>query len=234
MRRELTPELMDDPALDPHEHAHALRGLARLNALSRSDLLLWRPIREQARRTGTARTQPLSLLDIATGSADVPLGLARRAARAGVALELHACDLSATAIDHARAGAERAGVALDAWRQNAIAEPFARRFDVVTCSLFLHHLREDQAVDLLRNAAGATDRLLLVNDLRRTPLGLAAAWAISRLVTRSRVVHVDAVKSVRAAYTPGELLGLASRAGLEGATVRPRWPWRMLLSWRRP
>ena len=229
MRRTLTPELMDDPAIDPVEHSRALRALARINRLSDSARILWGPIRAEAARAG-----PLSVLDIATGAGDVPLAIARRAARAGVTLALHACDASATAVGHARAHAARAGVELEIWRQDALRDPFTRRFDIVVCSLFLHHLNEDDAVLFLRNAAAAADRLLLVNDLRRARAGLAAAWSVSRLITGSGVVHADAVKSVRAAYTPQEALALAELAGLHGATARPRWPWRMLLAWRRP
>lgn len=228
MRRTLTPELMDDPAIDPAEHARALRALARINRLSGSARILWGPIRAEAARAGH-----LSVLDIATGAGDVPLAIARRAATAGARLTLHACDVSETSLEQARARADRAGIALDAWRQDAVRQPLPRTFDIVVCSLFLHHLNEDDAVAFLRNAGAAADRLLLINDLRRCPAGLAAAWAGSRLITGSPIVHADAVKSVRAAYTAREALALADRAGLRGATARARWPWRMLISWRR-
>jgi hypothetical protein len=46
------------------------------------------------------------------------------------------------------------------------------------------------------------------------------------------VVHVDAVRSVEAAFTIGELESLAADTGMEGATVVRRFPARMLLAWR--
>lgn len=229
MRRVLTPELMDDPQLDARAHAAALRGLARLNALSRSDSLLWPTIRDLARRTGGR----LSVLDIATGSGDVPIALARRAARHGITLELHACDISTTALSHAQDRADRHNVRMHHFQHDAVHHPFDRRFDVVTCSLFLHHLDAAQAEQLFRNAETAVGHALLINDLRRSPAGLTAAWAASRLATRSRIVHIDAVKSVRAAFTPQELRDLARRAGLGSNEVCLRWPWRMLLRWYR-
>ncbi|MBK7403622.1 MAG: methyltransferase domain-containing protein [Phycisphaerales bacterium] len=228
MRRCLTPELMDDPALDPAEHGVALRGLARLNSLSRSDAILWPTIREAARARGGA----LALLDIATGSGDVPTALAARARDAGITLTLAACDTSPTALAAAQSRASARGFGLETWVQDVIREPFPRKFDVSTCGLFLHHLAEAEAIAFLRNASEATD-LLLVSDLRRDPIGLGMAWAASRVVTRSRIVHVDSLKSVRAAYTPDEALRLAELAGLRGATVRTCWPRRMLLTWRR-
>ena len=85
------PELMDDPALEPRRHAEALRGLARINRWSGSVRILWGPLRMLARRRG-GRT--LRVLDLATGAGDLPIGLWRRAQRAGLPLELAACDAS--------------------------------------------------------------------------------------------------------------------------------------------
>jgi 2-polyprenyl-3-methyl-5-hydroxy-6-metoxy-1,4-benzoquinol methylase len=229
MRRSLTPELMDEPGLDAAEHTRALRGLARLNSLARSDAMLWPTVRETARAQGGRA----SLLDIATGSGDVPLALARRAGREGLSLDLAACDVSRVAIGQAERRAAAHGVKLEVWRQDAVWAPFPRRYDVVTCSLFLHHLDRESGLMLLRNAADAAGRVLLVSDLRRTHTGLALAWAASRVLTRSRVVRVDAVKSVRAAYTMDELAAMGAEAGLRGAVVRRCWPQRMLLTWQR-
>ena len=230
MYRNLTPELMDDPELDPERHGQALRGLARLNRICGADRIPWQALRDWA---GDAPT-PLSVLDIATGSGDVPLGLAARARRSGLELGLHGCDVSPVALEHARIQARAAGVSFECFTQDAIRDPFPRRYDVVTCNLFLHHLDEEDAVRLLENAADACSGLLLVSDLRRDPLGLLLAAAGSRVFSRSRVVHVDAVKSVRAAYTIEEFAALARRAGLDGCSIRPRFPRRMLLEWRRP
>lgn len=230
MKRRLVPEIMDDPALDRAEHARALAGLARLNRLSRAAV----PLARQVIRLASSLERPVRLLDIATGSGDVPLALASRAQAAGVKLELHACDISDVALHHAEDRAERAGVGIQTHRLDCTREPLPGGFDVVTCSLFLHHLTPEDAVRVLERAAGATERTLLISDLRRDPVGMALAWAASRSVTASRVVRVDALRSVRAAFSIAELGELANQARIEGATIRPVWPRRMLLRWERP
>jgi hypothetical protein len=70
-----------------------------------------------------------------------------------------------------------------------------------------------------------------VVDLDRTAAGLALAWAASRLLTRSPVVHLDATASVRAAWTPEEALAMARDAGIERPRVDRAWPQRWLLRW---
>jgi 2-polyprenyl-3-methyl-5-hydroxy-6-metoxy-1,4-benzoquinol methylase len=131
MRRVLTPELMDDPTLDAREHGRALRGLARLNRVARSDAILW----PEVRRLAAECAGPLRLLDVATGSGDVPIALARRAARGGLALEVSACDVSRVALEHAERRAAAAGVALRLWRHDVVWGVIPREYDIVTCSL---------------------------------------------------------------------------------------------------
>src|SRR5262249_38607158 len=94
-------------------------------------------------------------------------------------------------------------------------------------------LDEAQAVPFLRRAGAAARRLVLVNDLRRSLAGLLAAYAATRLLTTSPVVHTDGPLSVRAAFTLPEVRELAWQAGLDGATVVRRWPFRFLLMWER-
>ncbi len=222
--RHLQPEIMDDPDLDAESHRAALRGLARLNRCSAAARTLLPEIRR------VAANGPATLLDVATGHADLPVALARRARHAGLDLSIRACDVSPRAVEWARARAECAELAIEILQADALRDPLPEA-DVVTCSLFLHHLSEDDASRLLRRLAGAARRLLLVGDLRRSRWSTLLCGTFPRLLTTSRVVHVDAVRSARAAFTVAELRDLAARAGLEGARVVPRFPGRMLLSW---
>jgi SAM-dependent methyltransferase len=223
--RERIPELMDDPAIDPGEHRRALAGLARLNRVSDSSGVLWPSVAKLAREL----KRPVRVLDVATGSGDVPRRLLRRADRAGLALEVSGCDLSPTAI----AEAAREPSAVRFFVHDVLHARLPAGFDVVTCSLFLHHLSEDEAVALLTNMESTAARLILVNDLSRSRFGYCAVWLACRLLTRSPVVRFDGPASVRSAFTPAEALALAERAGLSGATVRGRFPCRFLLSWSR-
>jgi 2-polyprenyl-3-methyl-5-hydroxy-6-metoxy-1,4-benzoquinol methylase len=223
--RRRIPELMDDPALDPGEHRRALAGLARLNRFSNGAGVLWPSILKLAREL----KRPVRVLDVATGSGDVPCALLKRATRTGIKLEIAACDLSPTAI--AEASHEPGPVRF--FVHDVVHTPLPTGFDVVTCSLFLHHLSEADAVAVLTNAARAADRLVLVNDLLRSRRNFCAVWFMCRVLTRSRVVWFDGPASVRSAFTPAEALALAERAGLTGATVGSKFPCRFLVSWRR-
>jgi 2-polyprenyl-3-methyl-5-hydroxy-6-metoxy-1,4-benzoquinol methylase len=226
---------MDQPDLDEGEHRRALRALARVNRISGCVGILWPAIRELCHlRAGNSNPQPVRLLDIATGGGDLPIRIWHKARSRRVPLEVAGCDVSPLAIEHARALASQQRAEVSFFPLNVLEEPIPDGFDVITCSLFLHHLDEAQALTVLRKMRAAAGQLALVNDLARSRSGWLAACLGAQVLTRSPTVHVDARLSVEGAFTPAEALTLARRAGWDGATVRRKFPFRFLLAWRRP
>jgi 2-polyprenyl-3-methyl-5-hydroxy-6-metoxy-1,4-benzoquinol methylase len=219
---------MDDPGLDPAAHRAALAGLARINKLSLSAAILWPPIHSLA---VSNPGKPIRILDIATGSGDVPIALWKRARCAGIPISIDGCDISTFAVQNAAENARETDVRF--FTHDVIRDPLPTGYDVVMCSLFLHHLSEPDAVTVLGRMRDAANKLVLVNDLERSRLGFTLAWVGTRLLCRSPVVHYDGPASVRSAFTPKEALALADRAGLRGAKFARHWPCRYLLSWRR-
>ncbi len=222
-------EIMDEPGLDRERHFQALRGLERINFWSRSAAVVWTPLAALAREAG-----PLRVLDLATGAGDLPIRLWHRARRAGLSIQVEGCDLSPQAVAFAqqRAADRQATVHFFTW--DALHGPLPAGYDVLVSSLFLHHLAEDQAADLLRRMAEAAGRLVLINDLVRSRAGLLLAYLGTRALSASPIVHTDGVRSVQAAFSVHEVHGLAERVGLSAARVVRRWPCRYLLEWRRP
>ncbi len=226
-RRE--PELMDDPSLDAAQHDAALRGLARLNVVSRSHAILWPCVRHAACAANLAG-RPLRVLDVATGSGDLPLAMAHRARNAGLDIRWSICDASAHALDVAVRRAAGSGLDFTAHQLDATTDALPPS-DVSICSLFVHHLDPPQVVGLLRGMRCASSVAIGVADLDRSRWGFALAWLASRTLTRSPIVHTDALLSVRAAFQPNEILPMAKEAGLGGATLRRAWPARWQLWW---
>jgi SAM-dependent methyltransferase len=169
---------------------------------------------------------------VACGGGDVAVGLALRARRAGVSLEVHGCDRSARALDHAREAAREAGVRVVLHEVDVLRDALPTGFDLVASTLFLHHLAAEEGVELLRGITSCGDRVL-VQDLRRTALGYRLAWWGLRFLSTSSVARVDGPTSVQAAYTLDEVRDLATQAGLQGARIDPIWPQRFQLSWSR-
>lgn len=225
-KRVRQPELMDDPQLDFHRHRRALNGLARLNWASQSASVLWPPMAH------LAKIKPLRVLDLASGGGDICLAIWRKAQRAGLPVEIDGCDISPNAVAIANQRCKKAGAKIGFIQCDLLRDSWPSGYDVVICSLFLHHLSETQVVEVLRQCRQTARHLVLISDLIRCSTGLLLARLASRLLTRSEIVRIDGPRSVRAALTRAEVAELAARAELNGATIHNCWPCRFLLKWQ--
>jgi len=223
-----TRERMDDPALPPAELADALDGLSRLNVWTRSAAGITARILDLA---GRSRGRPLRVLDVASGGGDVPIRLERAVAAAGIQIEVDGCDVQPTAVEYATRAAARRNSHARFFVHDVVRDPLPGGYDVVTSSLFLHHLSNDDAVTALRRMAAA-GRVVFVTDLVRSRMALLQVWIACRLLTRSRVNWHDGPASVRAAFTPVEAADLAKRAGWADVALTKRRPCRFLLTGR--
>jgi len=214
-------ELMDDPAATEEMLRPNLADLGRINRFTGSthlvvtflDRLL--PLWRRARTFGA----PLSLLDVATGGADIPRAVARWAARRGVAVRIVALDRHPVTARIAAADSA-AFPEIEVVRADARALPFRDgAFDACLCSIALHHLAPGDRPGLLRRL----DRLgrlgFFVVDLVRSPAALAGVWLLTRCF-RTAFIRSDGPRSVRRAYSRAEYRALVTAAGIPGLTVR--------------
>jgi SAM-dependent methyltransferase len=179
-------------------------------------------------------TGPCTVLDLGTGSAQVPLAIARWASEQHVPVSVYGLDWSARNLAAARrraqgpeqVGPEQVGLVLADARRPPLAE---RAADFVISSLFVHHFAPEPAVELLHTAYGVTRRALIMTDLVRGILPWLAFGVVQPVLARHPLTRHDGDLSIRRAYTPAELRGLAAAAGLTSARVYAHWPWRMTL-----
>ena len=118
---------------------------------------------------------------------------------------------------------------------DALALPFAdNSFDVVGCSLFLHHLEPPQIIEFMSEALRVARYAVLINDLVRHRLHLALAYAGYALY-RSRLTRHDAIASVRRAYTIDEITGILRQTSALEVEAKQFFMFRMgVIAWKRP
>jgi ubiquinone/menaquinone biosynthesis C-methylase UbiE len=173
--------------------------------------------------------EPVTVADLGTGGGRLPVYLAKWAWRNGLDLRVFGLDLSARNLSIAQENTDtRREIQL--LRGDVLALPFAAdTVDVFTSSLFLHHIAPDTLARLLRNAYRIARRGIVMSDITRGVLPLAAFRLVQPVFARHELTRRDGITSIRRAYTPDELLHIAREAGLKNARVYRHFPWRMTL-----
>jgi 2-polyprenyl-3-methyl-5-hydroxy-6-metoxy-1,4-benzoquinol methylase len=229
--RHRQPEIMDAPDLPPARFVETLKGLGRVNTVTRSARLMWPDLEAAARRHPD---RPMHVLDVACGGGDVLLALWRTAKRARLKVEMAGCDLSTTAVTYAAEHAAKAGVPIKFFVHRVPQDPLPNGYDVIMSTLFLHHLDEDGAISFLREAAEKTRDRIVIQDLVRSPMSYWFARVGTGVLFLNDICRLDGQTSVEGAFTRREALELARKAGLDRAKIVPRFPFRYLIRWVRP
>jgi len=204
---------MDAPDADPRVLADSLRFIRRIN----SALRYTRATIEHLERFSQTWNpgERIRIIDFATGSADVPLAVARWGKQRGFDVEIVGIDLHDHTCRNA-ALASRHEPRVRIVRADALNLPFEPgSFDYAISGLFLHHLSESDAVAALVAMDRVARRGIVVGDLLRN--ARAYGWIVLFTLFSNAMVRHDARVSVAQAYTREEALALRDRAGLHYA-----------------
>jgi ubiquinone/menaquinone biosynthesis C-methylase UbiE len=222
---------MDAPSADPADLRRSLAYIRRINSL----LGYHRATLGHLARFSRAWTpgRVVRVLDVATGSGDLPRAVLNWARRRGHDVRVVGVDLPATTLAEAAARTDAADAArLTFARADALRLPFADgAFDYVTASMFLHHLDDDSAALALREMARVARRGIVVADLLRHRR--AYAWIALFTLASGPMVRHDARASVAQAFTKSEVLALRDRAGLPWAQYHRHFGHRFVLAGER-
>jgi ubiquinone/menaquinone biosynthesis C-methylase UbiE len=229
-RLEHAPELLDEAVHDTAELQQSLEQVAQVNRLLGGRRAVWIPLRRLLDERREYATAPLRILDIGTGSADIPLHIAQQAARRGAAVEVTATDAHAQMREIARARTvDCPAITVDHADALKLSYDDAS-FDVVLLSLVLHHFEAADQLTALREAARVARRAVIVNELERNRANYYGARALAATWWRgNRLTRHDGPLSVLRAFTRSELQSLAHAAGLRVERLDRRYCFRLVL-----
>ena len=210
MRRHFDPaelELMDRPQPVSPELEQDLRSIRQLNHWFGSHRIVRRFVCRWVKRGARMR-----IVDLATGSGDIPRLIVDRARKVGARVEIVALDRQSATLEIARKlsvdYSEISFVEADILEFNPPSG-----YDLVLCSLALHHFSNHDAVRVLRRCLELSHKFVLVSDLRRGWLGMIGVYLLTALIFRTAMTRYDARLSMARAFSFAELDELARRAG---------------------
>ena len=198
---------MDRPQLVSSELAKDLRNIRQLNRFFGSHRLVLQFLRRWIKPGDHVR-----IVDLATGSGDIPRLIIDYVQKIGAKVEVDALDRQSATLEIARklSGNYPEISYIDA---NILEWQPADPYDIVLCSLALHHFSDEDAVRLLRRCRELSHKFVLVSDLRRGLLATIGVYLLTALIFREPMTRYDGRVSAARAFSFAELDDLAGRAG---------------------
>src|SRR5437763_9042155 len=154
----------------------------------------------------------MRVVDLATGSGDIPRLLVDHARRIGAQIEVDAVDRQAATLEIARA-LSTGYPEISFHHANVLEWDRSERYDIALCSLVLHHFSDDDAVKLLRRCRELSKRFVLVADLRRGFLLRVGVYMLTAVIFREPMTRFDARLSAQRSFSFAEMCELALQAG---------------------
>jgi 2-polyprenyl-3-methyl-5-hydroxy-6-metoxy-1,4-benzoquinol methylase len=202
-----TPELMDRPQPVTLELESDLRNLRQLNRYFGSYALI-----EHFLRRWIQPAAQLRVLDLATGSGDIPRLVIDYARKVNAVVTVDAIDQQESTLKIARALSANYPE-IDFKTGDVLTFNDGARYDIVLCSLALHHFGDDGAVRLHKRCRELSRRYVLISDLRRGLLATIGAYLLTAFIFRDSMTRTDARLSAARAFSFREFHSLAERAG---------------------
>lgn len=210
MKRSFDPsvlELMDRPQPVSPELRRDLERLRQLNRWFGSYRLI-----SAFMRRWIVPGAHMRVVDLATGSGDIPRLLVDHARRIGAQIEIDAVDQQPATLEIAGSlSTDYPEISYHA--ANILEWDRAQGFDIALCSLVIHHFSDDDAVKVLRRCRDLSKRFVLVSDLRRGFLLNGGVYMLTALVFREPMTRFDARLSAERAFSFSEMHELAIQAG---------------------
>jgi 2-polyprenyl-3-methyl-5-hydroxy-6-metoxy-1,4-benzoquinol methylase len=201
------PELMDRPQPVTRELE---RDLANIRSLNR-----WFGSYRQMRHFLDRWLKPndkARILDVSTGSGDIPRLIVDFARSGNVSVRVDAIDQQASTVEIARR-LSNDYPEIEFFFANLFEWKPSEPYDIVLCSLTLHHFSEDDAVHVLQKCREFAREHVLVADLRRSLWLTFGVYVVTATVYHEAMTKTDARLSAARAFSFAELRELARRAG---------------------
>jgi len=220
MQRISTEEILDSDSCPAEEAAISLADLCRINRWFGGVSTTRNLIEQVADASGISH---FSMLEVGSGFGEVPKMAAEQLKPKGITLEI-------TMLDRLRSHLLPGNHSVVA---DALELPFPdQSFDLVSSSLFAHHLEPAELRRFASEAMRVSRCALLINDLIRHPLHLAMVY-LGFVLMRSHVSRVDGVASVRRAYTTDEMREILSHCPAKTLEVSRHYLFRMgVIAWK--
>lgn len=204
------PEMIDNPDADAQLVRDELKSIRTINRLFGGHAAIRRGI---GLLLADIKKEETSILDLGTGSADLPVYLLQLGRRLNRRFRITAVDNHPRVLEVAlERTSQHPEISIETGNILSLNYP-PGAFDIVTCSLTLHHFSREDAIKIIRSMSRFSRIGYLVNDLHRSWIAAWTTKCYTHLTTRNRMTLTDSYLSVLRGFTLSEIQGMAHEAG---------------------
>lgn len=172
---------------------------------------------------------PIKIVDLGCGGGDTLRKIGDWGKKNNLPLQLYGIDANAFTIKYAQERTQSYSN-IQYLQKDIFSEDCSfEGFDIVICSLFLHHFKEKELLIFLQKCKDSNIKALLVNDLQRhwTPYYLFKL--ASGVFRASKMTREDGLLSIRKAFTKTELKTLLKKSDISHYQLQWKWAFRYQL-----
>jgi len=218
-------ELLDETNIQRDLLFKNLRELDILNRITGGHAISLKGIKQLV----TDHSKIYHIVDLGCGSGDSLRAIADWARKNNFNVQLVGVDMNADVIEylknHCRAYPEISGI-------NTDYQEFLDRntsIDIVHCSLFCHHLNDEELIRLFTYFSEKVTTGFVINDLQRNWLAYYSAWFFTRLLNGTVLAKNDGPISVLRAFKASELMHLLEKANIKNYKIQKKRIFRFLI-----
>jgi len=218
-------EIMDDFSISGKILRSTLDTLANINKWLGGNKITLNGLKKVIKNH--PKNVPITIIDLGCGGGDILRKVSKYGKKEGYIFKLVGVDANKDAVDYARELSkdypEISFVACDIF-----SDAFeALQYDVVLTTLFLHHFKEDQIINMLSSLKKKAKLGIVVNDLHRHPM----AYYLFKLVCvtiKNTMIIEDGLTSILRGFKRDELENFSKKLQV---TPQIKWKWAFRYQW---
>ncbi|AWG21730.1 methyltransferase [Flavobacterium faecale] len=215
-------EIMDDFALEGEELRDALDKIASINQFLGGNALTLEGVSQLI----LSKKEQLTIVDIGCGNGDMLRSLAKYAKKMNWNLTLIGIDANAFTIEHATTlSVDYPTISYQCL--DIFEEHFSTlKYDVVLCTLTLHHFKTDQINYLLQLFAKQARIGIIINDLERSKIAYRLFQLLCFVFRLNRMSREDGLISILRGFKKEELVAFSNTNNFKNYSIHWRWAFR--------
>ena len=224
--RSYEAELMDDLNLSSDDLRKNLDELAFINYWLGGNQVIIKALNQLLNEKVIQPTESIKIADLGSGGGDLLRVIAKWARKKHIQVSLTGIDANDFMINYSKQKSQEFPE-INYIQQDIFSDEFhTQEYDLVTCSLFCHHFRDEHLKALFSKLNREVKKGYIINDLHRHWLAYYSIKILTKLFRGSYLVQHDAPLSVKRAFKRPELKKLLTESGAKSFKIKWLWAFR--------